>query len=95
MSNLKTVIAEVMTMSDADIHAVIDAVKYRRAQLSKMNIRAMGVGDKVQFNGKRGHIVGTVTKVKLKNCTVRDDKTGMLWNVPATMLTAVAVAVAA
>lgn len=90
MSNLKTVIAEVMTMNADEIKAVFEAMQYRRAQLGKLNARALSVGNKVQFNGKRGLVVGTVTKIKLKNCLVKDNTTGLVWNVPASMLTAVA-----
>lgn len=93
-TNVQTATSAILSMSSDELAQVIEAIKYRRAQLGKVTARALTVGAKVKFNGKRGLVVGTVTKIKLKNCLVKDDRTGLVWNVPASMLTTVETAAA-
>ena len=53
-------------LSNDDINAVVDAVKYARAQRTKLQTRALRVGDVVKFTSNRNGITytGTVRKVK-------------------------------
>ena len=71
-----------------ELYTLGEAIKYRRAQLARDVKRGMLPGDNVKFtNSKTGRThFGTVTKVKIKFVTVRENN--MLWNVPAHMLTA-------
>lgn len=77
------------TWTDTELHSMIDAVKWNRAQLSKRIKNSLMAGDTVEFtSSKTGRAVqGTVTKVAIKYVTVRTPQG--LWKVPANMLRAV------
>lgn len=69
--------------------AIIQAVKYRRTQITKQNARTLRAGDTVKFvNPRTGRVhVGIVKRIKIKNVTVQEN--GITnWNVPANMLEA-------
>lgn len=73
--------------TDEETRAIIEAVKQRRAWLTRQNIRATIVGDKVSFTGRGGlTITGTVTKVMQKNVIVNTPRGN--YRVPANMLSA-------
>jgi hypothetical protein len=75
-------------LTNAELSSVIDAVKFARAQLTKLNKRAFQLGDSVKFTSNRNGLtyVGTVRKVKIKYILVNTP--GGLFNVPANMLEA-------
>jgi len=70
------------------LNSIVQAVKYRRAQMVKDKVRSFWNGDSVKFvHPRTGRVhVGVVAKVKIKNVTVREGNTN--WNVPANMLEA-------
>jgi hypothetical protein len=73
-------------LSNNELGSVIDAVKYRKAQITQTMRRQLSVGDSVRFFSSRlGRTVqGSVKKVAIKYVTV---STGQgLWRVPASML---------
>jgi hypothetical protein len=74
--------------TNEQLQSILHAVKYRRAQITKLNVRNFWNGDNVKFvNPKTGRVhVGVVSKVKIKFITVREGNTS--WNVPASMLEA-------
>ena len=73
--------------TDDEIRCLIEAIKMRRAWLTKQNIRATVVGSKVSFTGRNGlTITGTVTKVMQKNVIVNTQRGN--YRVPANMLSA-------
>ena len=73
--------------TDDETRCIIEAVKQRRAWLTRKNIRATVVGDKVSFTGRNGMtLTGTVTKVMQKNVIVNTQRGN--YRVPANMLTA-------
>lgn len=76
------------TFSNDQLDGIIQAIKYRRSQLTRENVRSFWNGDMVKFvNPKTGRThIGVVSKVKIKNITVREGNTN--WNVPANMLQA-------
>ena len=75
-------------LTNAELSSVIDAVKFARAQLTKLNKRAFQLGVSVKFTSNRNGLtyVGTVRKVKIKYILVNTP--GGLFNVPANMLEA-------
>lgn len=77
-------------LTNDELSTVIEAVRYARAQLGKKSIRALSIGDNVNFNSSKlgRNVTGVVTKIAIKYVTVRT-ATG-LWKVPASMLTVVA-----
>ena len=73
-------------LTDADINSIVDAVKYRRAQLSRRNTALFRVGDAVQFKSSRSNqtVKGTVKKIAIKNIVI-DTALGA-YRVPANMV---------
>ena len=74
--------------SNEQLSAILQAVKYRRAQITKEKVRSFWNGDNVKFvHPKTGRThFGVVSKVKIKFISVREGNT--TWNVPANMLEA-------
>jgi hypothetical protein len=74
--------------TNEQLNAIAQAIKYRRAQITKDKVRSFWNGDNVKFvHPKTGRThFGVVSKVKIKFVTVREGNTN--WNVPATMLEA-------
>lgn len=73
--------------TDEELRSFIEAIKMRRAWLTRQNIRAIVTGDKVSFTGRNGlTITGTVTKVMQKNVIVNTSRGN--YRVPANMLQA-------
>ena len=64
----------------------VNAIKYRRSQITFNVPRTLAVGDTVRFtNSKYGRIMqGTVEKIAIKYVNIRCS--GQLWRVPASML---------
>ena len=82
-------------LSDQDLTAVIDAVKYARRNLQRQVTSSLMVGDNVNFTStKTGqNVTGVVIKIAIKYVTVRT-ATGN-WRVPANMLSKIEDPVAA
>ena len=74
--------------TNEQLNSIAQAIKYRRAQMTKEKVRSFWNGDQVKFvHPKTGRIhIGVVAKDKIKNITVREGNTN--WNVPANMLEA-------
>ena len=88
MSTIQEVNSAIMfgKFTNDQLNSIAQAIKYRRAQLTKEKVRSFWNGDNVKFvNPKTGRVhVGVVAKVKIKYITVREGNTN--WNVPANML---------
>jgi hypothetical protein len=74
-------------LNNDDLNLIIEAVKFKRAQNGRRAANTLRIGEQVKFMGRRGLVVGTLEKVKIKNATVVTG-TGR-WNVPLAMLEAV------
>jgi hypothetical protein len=89
--SIQSVTAEIISgkFTNEELSSLIDSIKYARARLGKATIRALRIGDNVNFNSaKQGrNVTGFVTKIAIKYVTVQT-ATG-LWRVPANMLTVV------
>ena len=73
-------------LSNTDLTAIIDAVKWKRATLAKLTKASLMLGDSVQFtSSKTGMtLTGRVEKIAIKYVTVRTPQGA--WRVPANML---------
>lgn len=72
MKNFDEIYHAIMNCSREDLNHIIDAVKVRDRRLREDASRKFVVGDSVQFDaGKRGKILGVVTKVNSKSVLVR------------------------
>jgi len=95
--SVQTITTEIVSskFTNAELSAIIDAVKYARARLTEKTKRSLSLGSKVKFTSNRNGqtYVGTVEKIAIKFVTVRENKPGSftssLWKVPANMLTVV------
>lgn len=81
--------------TDTQLGSIIDAIKYRRAQITQENKRAFRIGDAVKFRNSRtgGVTLGTIKKINIKYILVSEpSRTGGVftstWRVPANMLEA-------
>ena len=76
-------------LTNVELNAVIDAVKWKRATLAKLTKASLAVGDSVQFVSSRTGqtMTGFVTKIAIKYVTVKC--LGGMWRVPANMLSKV------
>lgn len=89
--DIKQINAEIMfgDFSNTELNSIIDAVKFRRAQMQKTARYTLKVGSDVMFtSSKTGQRVqGKVSKVAHKYATVQTNMG--LWKVPMNMLEAV------
>ena len=74
------------TYSNDELNLIIEAVKFARAKNARSAARTLQPGQAVKFMGRRGLVIGTLEKIKIKNATVVTG-TGR-WNVPLAMLEA-------
>ena len=72
--------------TNEQLNSIVAALKFRRAQLTKIKVRSFFNGDNVKFvHPKTGRVhLGVVSKVKIKFVSVREGNT--TWNVPANLL---------
>jgi len=86
--NLKQVNTAIMQgdWTNDDLNSMIDAVKWRRAQLAKTVKNQLSPGTAVRFNSQKlgGMVSGTLESVKIKFATVNTSKGR--WRVPINML---------
>jgi hypothetical protein len=75
--------------TNVELSSMIDAVKWRRATLTKLTKASLRIGDNVNFtSSKTGmNLTGVVMKIAIKYVTVKT--VNGLWRVPANMLTKV------
>jgi hypothetical protein len=86
--NLKEVCIEIQhgRWSNDDLNTIIEAVKWKRAQLAKSVKSSIRPGTVVHFNSQKmgGVVSGTVESVKIKFATVNTSRGR--WRVPINML---------
>jgi hypothetical protein len=86
--NLKQVNTAIMqgNWTNDDLNSMIDAVKWRRAQLAKTVKNQLSPGTAVRFNSQKlgGMVSGTLESVKIKFATVNTSRGR--WRVPINML---------
>lgn len=86
--NLKQLNTEIMqgNWTNDDLNAMIESIKWRRAQLAKTVKKELRPGATVRFNSSKmgGMVQGTLMDVKIKFATV--DTARGRWRVPINML---------
>ncbi len=83
---VNSVIEDLNKMDNEQLNEVAHAIKLRRNFLASHAVRQFVIGDRVEFNGKRGKVVGEIKKVNRKNLVVEDLNTMQMWKVPANMV---------
>lgn len=73
-------------LTNDQLNSIIQAIKYRRSQMTKEIRRSVSLGDQVKFYSSQRNqtMLGTVEKVAIKYITVNTG--GSRWRVPANML---------
>lgn len=86
--NIQEINAMIMqgTWSNSELTLMIEAIKYKRAQLAREVKRSLRAGDAVWFHSQKigGPVTGTVESVKIKFATVNTPRGR--WRVPINML---------
>lgn len=79
-------------LSNEELNKIQQSLTAARQALAADTAWNTSIGDKVQFRSTRigTTVSGIVTKVNRKNILVKADQTGLVWRVPANMLTKVA-----
>lgn len=76
------------TWTDVELRSMIDAVKFVQSNLRKQVKRSLDVGVQVRWISAKNPAgaTGTVKKIAIKYVTVKHDRDGTLWKIPANML---------
>jgi hypothetical protein len=89
--NIRQINSEIMhgNWSNEELTLMIEAIKWRRAQLAKSVKNKLRLGDQVSFNSQKmgGPVTGTVESIKVKFATVNTARGR--WRVPINMLEAI------
>jgi len=76
------------TWTDIELRSMVDAIQFARTNLRNQVKRNLDVGVQVRWASSKNPwgATGKVTKIAIKYVTVRNDKDGTLWKIPANML---------
>lgn len=85
MNQVQTTIAAIHNMNSDELNQVVEAIKMQRTFLARSTARALSIGDRVEFQGRRGRVQGVVEKVNRKTVLVRASD-GVRWKVTASLL---------
>jgi hypothetical protein len=85
MNVIEEVKATILSSNREEINEIVELIKIRKEILSKEEMFAMKVGNKVSFLHKGAKILGTIRKKNIKRLVV-DTEIGS-WNVPSSLLT--------
>jgi hypothetical protein len=89
MSDLRNILLDIRNgnFNNDELNLIIEAVKFKRAQNGRQAARTLVIGERVQFNGRNGVVVGKLEQIKIKKAIVVAGQTR--WNVPLAMLESV------
>jgi hypothetical protein len=76
------------TWTDVELRSMADAIRFAQTSLRKQVKRSLDVGVQVRWISSKNPsgATGTVKKIAVKYVTVRHDRDGTLWKIPANML---------
>jgi len=76
------------TWTDVELRSMADAIRFNQASLRKQVKRRLDVGVQVCWTSSKNPsgATGVVKKIAIKYVTVRHDRDGTLWKIPANML---------
>jgi hypothetical protein len=74
--------------TDVELRSMAEAIRFNQTSLRKQVKRNLDVGVRVRWvsNKNPSGATGKVTKIAIKYVTVRNDRDGVLWKIPANML---------
>jgi hypothetical protein len=76
------------TWTDVELRSMADAIRFAQVNLRKQVKRNLDVGVQVRWVSAKNPAgaTGIVKKIAVKYVTVRHDRDGTLWKIPANML---------
>jgi len=76
------------TWTDVELRSMADAIRFAQTSLRKQVKRSLDVGVQVRWISSKNPTgaTGTVKKIAVKYVTVKHDRDGTLWKIPANML---------
>jgi len=76
------------TWTDVELRSMAEAIRFAQTSLRKQVKRSLDVGVQVRLVSSKNPAgaTGTVKKIAIKYVTVRNDRDGGLWKIPANML---------
>jgi len=76
------------TWTDVELRSMAEAIRFAQTSLRKQVKRSLDVGVQVRWVSSKNPAgaTGTVKKIAIKYVTVRNDRDGGLWKIPANML---------
>ena len=74
--------------TDVELRSMAEAIRFNQTSLRKQVKRNLDVGVQVRWVSTKNPsgATGKVTKIAIKYVTVRNDRDGGLWKIPANML---------
>jgi hypothetical protein len=74
--------------TDVELRSMAEAIRFAQTSLRKQVKRNLDVGVRVRWVSSKNPAgaTGTVKKIAIKYVTVRNDRDGGLWKIPANML---------
>jgi hypothetical protein len=74
--------------TDVELRSMADAIRFNQTSLRKQVKRNLDVGVRVRWVSSKNPAgaTGTVKKIAIKYVTVRNDRDGGWWKIPANML---------
>jgi len=74
--------------TDVELRSMAEAIRFAQTSLRKQVKRSLDVGVRVRWVSSKNPsgATGTVKKIAIKYVTVRNDRDGGLWKIPANML---------
>ena len=80
-------LAYIMSADNDGLNDIIDAVKFRREKLARINRYSLAVGTAVKFSHKGVEYRGTINKIRVKKAVVNCiSPTNVTYTVPLNML---------
>jgi hypothetical protein len=76
------------TWTDVELRSMADAIRFAQTNLRKQVKRSLDVGVQVRWISSKNPTgaTGTVKKIAVKYVTVKHDRDGTMWKIPANML---------
>ena len=76
------------TWTDVELRSMADAIRFAQTSLRKQVKRSLDVGVQVRWISSKNPTgaTGTVKKIAVKYVTVKHDRDGTMWKIPANML---------
>lgn len=91
MADVQMAIEEIRNMNAQQLNQIVEAVKLQRTWLARTTVRALAIGDTVEFTARGQTVRGTIEKINRKTVIVKEQGYGR-WKVAASLIKVLATA---